>query len=107
MRIVFANFPENFALRGVQEDVFPIEREEIGAFPHVAGVDRVGRFEPSGRAVGKRVERFPMEKIRGAIKKDLAAGTMLAGADAHVPEIFFLPEAGIAEAGEFGIARGK
>ena len=37
-----ADLPDGLAFGGVDEDVFAVEREEVGALPHLAGSDGVG-----------------------------------------------------------------
>jgi len=107
LRVIVADFPENFALRGIKKDVLSFKREEVGALPHIAGIDWIGPVRARRFAVGEGVEKFPAAEIGRAVEKDPSTSGALSGADAHVPDVVFAPEARIAEAGEFGIARRK
>src|SRR6202012_3927139 len=84
--IEIADFPEDAACRGIEQNPFFIEREKIGALPHFAGADGIDTLAAGPLAFGERVEIFPVAKIFGFVEEDAAAFFKLAGRDAAIPE---------------------
>src|SRR5580698_1342929 len=112
--IEIADFPEDAACRGVEQNPFLIELEKIGALPHFTGADGIGVFLAGPLALGEWVEIFPVAEIFGFVEEDAAAFLELAAGDAAVPGAgvgfagcggWDFEEEGIAEAGEIWILR--
>ena len=84
--------------------MFFAEWEEVGAFPHFTGVDRVsvGLFCP--RAGGQFACGFPLAQIFRAVEKDTAAFFVVAAGYAEEPLLFVAEEEGVTEAGDGGVA---
>ena len=104
-RIQRADLPKGAALRGVDEDVFAVEREEVGALPHFAAVDRVSALLAIRLALRHGVQVLPVAKVGGAIEKDAAARTALAGGNDEIPIITLPPRRRITKADDLHAGR--
>src|SRR6516165_8527111 len=83
------------------------QRKKVRALPHVSRVHRVRRLLAIRFSGCERVKILPGAEIGGGIQQHAAALATLPGANTHVPALTFLPQARVAKAGQFGIARGR
>src|SRR3974390_1992721 len=81
--------------------------KKVRALPHVSRLHRVRRLFAVRFSGCERVKILPGAEIGGAIQQNAAASATLPGADTHVPPPTFLPQARVAKAGQFAIARGR
>src|SRR5271156_790164 len=105
LAIEVADFPIHFSFGGVEQDEFLVQSEKIGALPHFARVHKVLGLLAIPFSTGERVQVVPFAKINRPIQQDSAALAALPGANAHVPGAVVAPQARIAEARDFGVAR--
>src|SRR5882672_8201557 len=61
--IEFANFPDDMARSGIEQDVFLAKREKIRALPHFAGVHGIGIFFFPPATSRERMEILPIAQI--------------------------------------------
>src|SRR6516164_2309064 len=84
--------------------MFLSQRKKVRALPHVSGVHRVSGLFAIRSPGCKRAKILPSAEIGGAVQQHASAFATLPRADTHIPPPTFRPQAGISEAGQFGVA---